>query len=156
MNDDHPTRRGILGATAPLLVSASTAFASEAQRQGPDVEAVRHMNENYFRSWVEYDLDWYRKNLADSFLFIGGDGQVLGKDQFLSFPPAKERIDKAHFEDLDIRVYGSTAIVAANTVVTWKNGERTATRYIDVYSKIDGQWKAVSAQLTRDKGFKKD
>jgi myo-inositol 2-dehydrogenase / D-chiro-inositol 1-dehydrogenase len=30
MNDDHPTRRGILGATAPLLVSASTAFSYQA------------------------------------------------------------------------------------------------------------------------------
>ncbi len=140
-----------MAASVPLVHAA----AGEAVLHGPEVEAVAKMNENYFRSWREYDMDWYRQNLAEHFVLIAGDGSVIDKKGFVSFPSQRESIQEAHFEDLIVRVYpGGTAVVTANTVVNWKNGKQTATRYTDVYARIDGQWKAVSAQLTPDKNFK--
>jgi hypothetical protein len=136
-----------------LAIAAALAATAAAGTADPDAAQVAKLNENYFRSWVEYDMDWYRRNLAEDFVLIAGDGKLYDKQAFVSFP-RNENIGTAHIEDVKVRVYASsTAVVTANTVVDWKDGRRTATRYTDVYAKVNGQWKAVSAQLTADKHF---
>jgi hypothetical protein len=139
-----------------LVVPAVNAVtqAAEAQLKGSEVEAIRKMNENYFRSWRENDIAWYQENLANEFVCTVGSGAVIDKQQFLA-PSDNSDIADAHIEDIVIRVYPSgTAVVTANTVYTNKQGTTGATRYTDVYAKIDGRWKVVCAQLTPDKNFK--
>jgi hypothetical protein len=138
-------------AVAPAVVAG----AGDALLEGSQVEAVRKMNDNYFRSWREGDMDWYRQNLAEHFVLIAGDGSVQGKQAFISPSGQQENIRDAHIEDVVVRVYPSgTAVVTGNTVVNWKSGKVTATRYTDVYALIAGQWQAVSAQLTPDRNFR--
>lgn len=141
-------------ALALALAAAFPGAAAEALLEGPEVEAVRAMNAHYFRSWRERDHAWYRENLAEHFVCIAGDGSVLGKADFLAYPDQGAGIRDAHIEDVVVRVYpGGTAVVTANTVVTRTDGSVRATRYTDVYAKIDGRWKAVSAQLTADRHY---
>ena len=47
-----------------------------------------------------------------------------------------------------IRVHGDVALVTALGTWTRKDGSSGRTRYIDVWVRKDGAWKAVSAQLT--------
>lgn len=137
------------------VVTLAHAAVGDAMLQGPEVEAVTKLNENYFRSWREYDMDWYRQNLAEHFVLIASDGSVFDKKGFVSLPSQRENIHDARIDDVVVRVYpGGTAVVTAICVVNYKNGQQTATRYTDVYTRINGQWKAVSAQLTADKNFK--
>ncbi len=143
--------------TAPslalLLVGQANAADAPLTRSG-DAEVIRKLNDNYFRSWREHDMAWYRQHLAEDFVFIGSDGSVLGKEAFVGFPDPRASIKHARIEDVVVRVYpGGTAVVSANTVVDWNDGRVTATRYIDVYARVSGEWKVVSAQLTADRNF---
>jgi len=142
-----------LALAAALLAAAPLSQAADAQLQGPDVDTIRDLNSNYIRAWREHDMDWYRAHLSDDFVCTAGDGSVLSKHDFVSYPNQGAEIANAHVEELIVRVYGATAIVTGNTVVEWKNGKHTATRYTDTYAKVGGEWKAVSAQLTPDRKF---
>jgi hypothetical protein len=48
-----------------------------------------------------------------------------------------------------LRIYGDVALVRANGSWKTKTGVPGLSRYIDVYVRTGGQWKAVSAQITR-------
>jgi ketosteroid isomerase-like protein len=138
-----------LACAAALALSAPLSFAAT------DSDVVRDLNTNYIRAWREHDMDWYRQHLADDFVCTAGDGKVLSKEDFVSFPNQGALIKDAHVEEIIVRVHGATATVTGNTVVEWKDGRHTATRYTDTYAKVGGEWKAVSAQLTADQHFKR-
>jgi ketosteroid isomerase-like protein len=54
--------------------------------------------------------------------------------------------------EVSIRVHGDAALVSALGTWTRKDGTSGRTRYVDVWVKKDGEWKAGSAQLTRVDG----
>ena len=148
------TAKILVAPTLLLMLLSAAARSADGQLQGADVEAIRALNDHYIRSWREHDMDWYRANLADYFVCTATDGSVLSKQDFVSYPDQGASIKEAHVENVAVRVYGtSTAVVTGNTVVHWKDGRVSATRYTDTYARIDGKWKAVSAQLTADKHF---
>ncbi|MCG2586872.1 nuclear transport factor 2 family protein [Massilia sp. TS11] len=120
-----------------------------AVTSGPEVEAVRALNEAYLRAWRRHDLDWFRQHLAEQYVCTAPDGSKLDKAAFLAYPDQSAAVKAHQLEDLQITVYGgTTAVVNAVNVVTWQDGRRSASRYTDTYSKEDGKWLAVSAQLT--------
>jgi ketosteroid isomerase-like protein len=55
---------------------------------------------------------------------------------------------KYDLSEVSIRVHGDAALVSALGTGERKDGTRGRTRYIDVWVRKDGEWKAVSAQLT--------
>ena len=137
-------------ACATALTLSAVAPLSQA---ATDADIVRDLNSNYIRAWLEHDMDWYRAHLTDDFVLTAGDGSLLNKEQFVSYPNQSALIAKAHVEDIVVRTYGATATVTGNTIVEWKDGRHTATRYTDTYAKVNGEWKAVAAQLTADKHY---
>lgn len=114
-----------------------------------DTAAIRAMNDNYIRAWRQHDMKWFEENLVEGYSCVAPDGTVLGKQQFIGYPDQSVLVADSHVEELTIKVHGQTAVVTGKNVVSWKDGRKTATRYTDTYAKIDGKWKAVSAQLTK-------
>lgn len=136
-----------------LMLMSAAAHSADGVVSGADVDAVRAMNDNYLRSWRQRDMEWFRQNLSDEYVCTAPDGSVLSKREFISYPDQSSQIADSHVEELNVTVYGDTAVVTGNNVVHWKNGKISATRYTDTYAKVGGKWKAVSAQLTTDKAF---
>ena len=52
-------------------------------------------------------------------------------------------------KQVDVRIYGSVALVQATGRWTGKDESKGMSRYTDVYVKAGEDWKAVSAQITR-------
>jgi len=50
---------------------------------------------------------------------------------------------------VNIRFYGDVALVQATGLFTRKDGAKGLSRYTDIYSRQNGDWKCVSAQITR-------
>jgi ketosteroid isomerase-like protein len=123
--------------------------ASLALPQEEDVAAIRAMNDQYIRAWRTHDMKWFEENLVEGYSCVAPDGSVLDKKQFIGYPDQSVLVADAHVEDLTVKVHGQTAVVTGKNVVVWKDGRKSATRYTDTYAKIDGKWKAVSAQLTK-------
>ena len=115
---------------------------------GTDEETIRELNAGYVRAFLNSDAGWYDRHLTPDFMCILTSGAVMDRAAFL------ENAKKAHIvlsydlSEVGIRVHGDAALVTA--LGTWRrrDGATGRTRYIDVWVRKDGAWKAVSAQLT--------
>ena len=91
--------------------------------------------------------------VADDFIVISANGSVASKSQMIASIMAPElTIEPFKTEDVLVRVYGNAAVMTGHFSQrgTYK-GEpfETSSRYTDVYVKMNGQWRAVSAHATR-------
>jgi ketosteroid isomerase-like protein len=112
-------------------------------------QQLRLLNEQYVAASLAGDVEWYRSHLADDFVCIDSDGSVLDKDAFLRLTAKGSDLAEYRLDDVNLRIYGDVALVRANGSWKTKTGVPGVSRYIDVYVRSGGQWKAVSAQITR-------
>ena len=107
------------------------------------------LNQEYVEAFMNADVDWYREHLAEDFVCIESDGSVLDKSEFLTNTARGPDVADYRLQNVDVRIYGSAALVQATGLWTGKNGTKGMSRYIDVYAKSGEEWKTVSAQITR-------
>jgi ketosteroid isomerase-like protein len=112
-------------------------------------QQLRLLNQQYVAASLAADVEWYRKHLADDFVCIDSDGSVLDKDAFLRLTAKGSDLAEYRLDDVNLRIYGDVALVRANGSWKTKTGIPGVSRYIDVYVQSGGEWKAVSAQITR-------
>ncbi len=123
-------------------------MAGERERQADHDELLR-LNERYVASFLSADVEWYRQHLADDFVCIESDGSVLDKAMFLASAAGGPDVASYRLAEVNVRIYGDTALVQAHGLFTRSDGTRGSSRYIDVYVRSHGKWKTVSAQITR-------
>lgn len=111
--------------------------------------ALERLNDQYVKAFMNADVEWYRQHLADDFVCIESDGSLLNKDQFLLNTARGPDVDDYKLHDVDVRIYGSVALVQATGSWIGKDNAKGISRYTDVYVKSQGDWKTVSAQITR-------
>ncbi|HKV50406.1 MAG TPA: nuclear transport factor 2 family protein [Gemmatimonadaceae bacterium] len=89
--------------------------------------------------------------LAPDFLHPVSTGDIIDKAQHIGFVASHPRPASVHphFERLDVRVYGRSAI-ATGIVAAVQDGKPGVRRtmFTDVFVKRAGRWQAVSAQET--------
>jgi ketosteroid isomerase-like protein len=112
-------------------------------------QQLRLLNQQYVAASLAGDVEWYRAHLADDFVCIDSDGSVLDKAAFLRQTAQGSDLAEYRLDEVDLRIYGDVALVRANGSWRTKTGVPGVSRYIDVYVRSGGQWKAVSAQITR-------
>lgn len=114
-----------------------------------DKTILERLNQEYVDAFMNADVEWYREHLAEDFLCIESDGSVLNKDQFLLNTSKGPDVDDYMLHEVDVRIYGSVALVQATGSWIGKDGSKGISRYTDVYVKSEDVWKTVSAQITR-------
>lgn len=126
----------------PLFGHASSGIAAS------DEEAVRELNAGYVRAFMKSDADWYDRHLTADFTCILTTGAVVDRATFVENARKPHATVKYDLSEVTIRVHGGAALASA--VGTWqrKDGSTGRTRYVDVWVKKEGVWKAASAQLT--------
>lgn len=86
--------------------------------------------------------------LAKDFVHPVAAGVFLSKAQHISWavahPAPADR--RQQFDQLQIRVYGSAAVVTGVVVSTDQAGHEEKTVFTDVFAKRGGRWQAVNAQ----------
>lgn len=108
------------------------------------------------RAWdtavVKRDTAALDRILADDFVLVWINGQVSGKrDMLQAIAARKAEIDPFETEDVNVRIYGDTAVVTGRFSQTAHLGERSETnqfRYTDVYHRTRHGWQAVSAHAS--------
>jgi ketosteroid isomerase-like protein len=122
---------------------------TETEVSSSDQVVLARLNREYVAAFMNADVDWYRRHLADEFVVIESDGSVLNKEQFLTNTAKGPDVKEYKLEEVNIRLYGDTGLVRATGVWTRADGSMGMSRYIDVYVKGQGGWRTVSAQITR-------
>ena len=69
--------------------------------------------------------------------------------QFLNNIAKGPDVTDYELQAVDVRVYGDAAVVRATGLWTREDGSMGMSRYIDFYVKQNGEWKTVSAQISR-------
>ena len=83
---------------------------------------------------------------------IESDGTVLDREAFLLDAAKAPAVADYALKDVRVRVLGDVALVHATGAFTRRDGTKGRSRYTDVYKRMDGSWKAISAQITRVAG----
>jgi len=112
-------------------------------------QELRALNEEYIRALLSGDVDWYRARLADDFVCIESDGLILDKAAFLRRTVLGSMLSSYVLEEVTVRLYGDVALVRGRGAWTQQTGVAGQSRYVDVYVSCSGDWKVVSAQITR-------
>jgi Domain of unknown function (DUF4440) len=132
------------------VVLISLLAATDASDPG-NIEASRAAIINLENDWLGHESDGPTLNriLADDFIHAVPQGIFLSKQQHIAWSvkhpsPAGH---KARFEELDVRLYGETAI--ANGIVEASDApdfKPKRTVFTDVFVYREGRWQAVNAQ----------
>ena len=145
------SNRGSLNTLAARVVTASLIampFGGTVASRKSDEDTIRELNAGYVRAFMNSDVAWYEKHLTVDFVCIVTNGRVVDRLTFLENAKRPHTTVKYDLSEVTIRVHGDAALVSA--LGTWERKDGTAgkTRYVDVWVRKDGAWKAVSAQLT--------
>ena len=121
-----------------------------------DESTLTDLNERYIESFMKADVDWYREHLADDFMCIEANGSVLDKTQFLEKTAEGPGLAEYHLDQVRVRIFGDVALVHGKGLFRRPDATTGISRYTDVYLRVGGQWKAISAQITRNLNRRKE
>jgi ketosteroid isomerase-like protein len=107
------------------------------------------LNRDYVRSVQNSDVRRFDEILADDFLCSQTDGSLLDRKRFLEVTAQPVTISGLEAHDVIVRILGDIAIIHARTSYTTQDGLVRSGRYTDVWARRNGEWRAVSAHVTR-------
>ena len=116
-------------------------------------EELRAIEQRLAKAWVSGDRDYINGILDNTWTVIDASGRVLNKRQVLqeAFEDNDRQIDSLHIDDVQVREFGSSAVVTGRTQATgrYKGSTMNVTlRFTDVFVRRAGKWKVVASQAT--------
>jgi ketosteroid isomerase-like protein len=114
-----------------------------------DLDTLLALNRDYIRSVQTSDVGRFEEILAEDFLCSNPDGSLVDHAGFLKQTARPVKISNLEAHDVKIRLLGDVAIIHARTTYTGPDGQPGSGRYTDVWARRRGQWRAVSAHVTR-------
>jgi len=146
--------------TAVLLLLMSSSIAAQAKRAGsrrpgkPPIESeqvLRDLERQWNEAFKNQDAATLSLILHDQFIFTDGEGNVLDKAKYIE-SIRQVKIESYRVEEMTVRVFGDTAVVAARLDETSSIAGRTShdvIRYTDTFAKRLGRWRAVASHENR-------
>jgi len=131
-----------------LALCAATALA-QAQMPKPSAQdELKSAEQRLVDAERDGDVATLQQMLAEEFVATGATGVQTQKKEFIDWyhPKAYQYMTA---EELDIRVYGDTAVVLGKCRQrNLKYEDEEATRFTDVWVKRDGQWIIVAEHFS--------
>jgi uncharacterized protein (TIGR02246 family) len=153
---------------AVLITAASSLALSQTEVKKPDQskpigekvaatpsaeQAVRQLFDELVASYAKNDAVAPGRILAEDFTFTSPFGDVMTKEQRIGeIKPGGVQFDSYTVDDVKVRVYGDTAVVANQATLSGKRGDQVLSgqyRATSVFVKKGGNWQLVAAQSTR-------
>lgn len=144
---------------APLLILAALLTGTPAAGRGPsaahadrEARAVIAAEQSRLRAFHDADRGAFLRLVTDDLVMTHGGGEVFNRDQeaALMRPSSAERpLPALTIEDVDVRLYGATAVMVGNLVETAADGRRELVlRFTNTYRREGRQWRLAAGQLT--------
>lgn len=139
-------KTSLLVALFALLLSQSAVAASPAQGE---VLAVLH---EWLDALAKNDLPRIERIMADDYRITVSNGRILDKREDLEpLKSGKVKFDTAEVEDVNVRMFGTAAVVTGVAKFTARVDGKPASfkeRFTDVYAKRNGRWQPVASHTT--------
>jgi ketosteroid isomerase-like protein len=138
---------------ASLLLFASVAAPHDVPAADKSlVDRLTAQADAWDKAIVRKDRAAIEGNMAEDFRQIDRAGNVETKKSFVDGLMSPDlQIDPYTVEELDVRLYGDTALLSGRTRMTGRyQGKPFAShyRYIDIYVRQGDAWKIVSVQIS--------
>ena len=144
-------KRILLLALATVAVSC-LAVASPKKMGGSAQEAIKKVEQERNQAVLRSDTAALDRMTSDDYTLINQQGELRTKAQMLDgFKSGTIKFDSRELSDLNVRVYGNTAVVTGRvTQKATENGKDTSgeNRFTRVYVKEKGRWVSVALQIT--------
>ena len=134
---------------AALLLANGNIWAADLVASAE--EQLKKIEQDWASAYVKRDKAFVERITSADFAFIGPDGNMVGKEEYVKSIDGDTVFTAFKVEELKVRVYGDAAVVLGIASITAKaKGEDESGRYsfTDVFVKQKGEWKAVSGHVT--------
>lgn len=121
----------------------------DAMTAQSDHDQLVALNRDYISSVQNGDVGRFDEILAADFRCSNPDGSLLDRAGFLAQTAKPATISGLVAEDVEIRMFGHTAVIHARTRYAHADGRAGGGRYTDVWVRQGGVWLCVSAHVTR-------
>jgi len=123
------------------------------QLQTPeDIQAVILAEQVLAEAHVQLDMELIDYLLHPDYVIIQPGGQIESRQQVLdSYRAGDRRWDAACSDQLDVRIYGDSAVVVGRWTASGRNGLEEfdySARFLSFWLKENGRWRNVAAQST--------
>jgi hypothetical protein len=132
-----------------LVVIKSATGVAVMDQKVTDHDILAGLNRDYIDSVQNSDVRRFDEILAPDFYCSNPDRSLVDRAGFLKQTANPVAIKNLKAEDVLIRIIGDVAIIHARTSYQMPDGSAGGGRYTDVWARINGQWLAVSAHVTR-------
>ena len=112
------------------------------------LDVLTQLNRDYVRSVEARDVGWFELHLGEDFLNVNADGSLVDRAGFLAQVARGVPFSNLEPRDVQVRIMDDFAIVNARTAYTKPDGQAGSRRYVDVWTRRQGRWLCISAQLT--------
>ena len=153
-------RRALFIAVLVLTVApmglAQKQSARDSDRTSVE-EAIRKLDNERIQAQIHADATALDRIYAADFIGVGPSGRVRTKPQVISdFTSGDLKFQSITTEDVQVRVYGNTAVETGRSIMNGQDKGQTVprdTRFTRVWVKQQGRWRLVanhySSQTTR-------
>ena len=148
-------RQTILLIAALGLAACGAPAPTDGGEAGPaDVAALSRFADQFDRAQLEKDRAALERMVADDLVFITGEGERLGKAEFIAgWTAPGDSYDPIALVDRIVRPIGADGVVVtAETTLSGTSGEQRFSsrfRFSDTFERTGGEWRAVHIQVTR-------
>ena len=113
-------------------------------------DVIAELEQRIAQAWVNRDRAALEAILAPEWSVTDPSGHVLTRQQVLqqTFDSADRRIDTMTVDDVEVRLYGDTAVATGRTRATGNYRGTAAVvvlRFTDVVVRRDGVWQVVAS-----------
>jgi ketosteroid isomerase-like protein len=140
----------------PLLAQSTNRETLKSDRQPTAEQKIRNLEQEWADAVVHQKTNVIDRIQANEFRFTDPSGQVWTKVRALDFiASGRLKIESFDMSDVDVRLYGNTAVVTLKVVWTGSAGGADISgpqRMTDVFVERDGRWQCVISQSTRIDG----
>jgi ketosteroid isomerase-like protein len=143
----------VLAAAAVFLLLAQTVSQNKhAPNEAAGKQQILDLEQERNRAIVKGDAAALEQMTSDDYTFITLRGELRTKAEIVQgFRSGSFHYDNRRISDLNVRMYGDTAVVTGRSVQTGRENGKDYSgdyRFTRVYVKRDGAWQTVALQTT--------
>ena len=146
----------VLVFTVAPMGEGQTPSASDSHQTSVE-EVIRKLDNERIQAQIHADATGLDRIYAADFIGVGPSGRVRTKPQVISdFTSGDLKFQSITTDDVQVRVYGNTAVETGRSVMNGQDKGQTVprdTRFTRVWVKQEGRWQLVanhySSQTTR-------
>lgn len=135
-------------AVSVIVAFFLAALAFAAPPPGEAATEVENLERELVAAIAQGDMAAYDRIVADDYVVFDASGKKISKAEVMaSYRSGERRYTGLEIFDVEGRVFGDAAVVGARTKGFRREGDRDVpnrVRYIRIYSRRDGRWRAVS------------